>query len=107
MAIDATNPTVIPARDEATYPHWYIVGLILNGRDKHPEHARQMVNGVATLAKCRFLADGSVEFSPSGEAVDVPIGDIMGLAAEDSEVAEWLALSISLIVNRATAQGLL
>lgn len=107
MPIDATNPTAIPAREEVTYPNWYVVGLVLNGRDKHSEAPRQIVNVIATLAKCRFLEDGSAEFSPSGETVQVAINDIMALAASDAAVAEWLTGSIALIVAKATEQGVL
>ena len=80
MPIDATNPTVIPAREEVTYPNWYVVGLV---------------------------EDGSAEFSPSGETVQVAINDIMALAASDAAVAEWLTGSIALIVAKATEQGVL
>ena len=107
MPIEATIPTIVPGRDEVTYPHWYVVGLVLNGRDKHPESPRQIVNVIATLAKCRFLEDGSAEFSPSGETVHVAINDIIDLAASDLAVADWLADSITLIVAKATEQGAL
>lgn len=107
MAIEATNPTVIPARGEVTYPYWYVTGMYLNGRDKHPEQPRQLVNLIATLAKCRFLEDGSTEFSPTGETISVPIIDIMGRAAVDEDVAEWLTRSIDLIVSHATELELL
>ncbi len=107
MPIEATIPTIVPGRDEVTYPHWYVVGLTLNGRDRHPDEPRQMVNAIATLAKCRVLEDGSTEFAPSGETVTVSVSDVLGLAAEDSDVAEWLARSIALIVAKATEQEVL
>ncbi|MBR9802961.1 hypothetical protein GYB59_15280 [bacterium] len=107
MPIDCTTPTVVPAIPERTYPYWYLVDLRIDASRLHESEPRQRVTATAVLRKCRYLQDGTPDFSPGGERSLVTIPDFLALAGENQLAATCFANIVSLIVEQGTDQGVL
>lgn len=104
--IDATSPTVVSATGERTYPHWYLVDLRIDGRKPHPTEPRQQVTVVAQYQLCRYLQDGSTEFSPNGESCEMVIADFFDYMANNQDAADWFTAGINLLKAEGATQGI-
>lgn len=105
MPIDATNPTVIPATDERTFPHWYITETVIRSRDS-AEGNKQNVELIARLRKCRVLENGQPEWCPTNEQTQVVVNDLLGEFMVDNQAAQqWFNLGVQLVVAEGDRQG--
>lgn len=100
MAIQATNPTIVPPTTGATYNLWWVYGVAITAAD--PGN----VQAAVTLRKYRVLPDGvSVEFSPTDPPVQFTTTQIM--QSTDANVQNAMAAIMTAVQALAQAQNLL
>jgi hypothetical protein len=70
----------VPPRDPVTYDQWWV-------RQVHMEAADERTGTVTvTVALCRILPDGKVEFDPNAAAQSFTINDLFGAAKDDPSI---------------------